>query len=598
MANVISVIIGSQVLTSRTAQHFTFQIRWQLGQRTSCSFLIFDANGSLTDPQINESVRIVRFGTDIWHGTVDEIKRTFPGAGVRYMEVLCNGYERALDKRVIINTEYSMVPCVPDASADSFQMQAATNPFIVGDVVQFQAATALASPLVAGTNYYVVARTSTHIQVSATSGGPVLNITTTGTGQHHCMYSAGTIVKRIIPAGEGITAGTIDNGVGIQAFSAEYSVVADLIEQMATASGYVWNVEPTTATTRVLNFVARGSLNAPWDIDEATTTDVLHDPGISFRQTREVYANRIYLIPAETVWPLSSQNLTGDGAKRIFETTFPVKEVVAITRAGSVQTVGVYGGAGSQWYVQPGSKFIYHDGAEAVMGSGEVAIIQYLGIGTNASMAEDAGEQATYGLFESVVSAPSVTSYTDAATTAAARLTAAKQFGMIAEYSTLRAGLRPGQLQQITWPSAGIGSPSDFLIDEVVAKWQNGDLVYDVTAQFGTRIPGYADVFRSFVGGTSSAGVAGGIGGSGSAAPTVTVNSYTLTAPVTINDAVGSEGALLWLVITQDATGGREVTWGANFASSPDIRMNAAEVTRLLFVAEGDSKWHLASGGF
>lgn len=603
MANVISVVIGSQILTSRTHQNFTFQIRWALGQRTSCTLMIFDADGTLTDPQINETVRIVRFSVDIWRGTVDQIKRTFPGGGVRFLELTCNGYERALDKRILVNDNYSMVPCVPDAGADSFQIQASTNPFIVDDVVQFQSADTLAAPLDAGTNYYVVARTSTHIQVSTTQGGAAVNLTDIGVGRHHCMYSAGTIVKRIgFPSSEGIQEGLIRNGVGIQSFVAEYSAVWDLISQLADASGYVAYIEPSTASQPgppLLYFVPRGEFSAPFAITEASPANVLMDPGISFQETREVYANRVYLLPSEKIFPVSSQNLTGDGAKRIYQVTFPVKDIVAITRAGSVQTVGILGQTGQQWYVQPGSPFIYHDAGETVLGSGEVAVIQYLGVGTNATMAEDATEQGTYGLFESVVSAESVASSADATTTAEARLTAAKVFGMIAEYSTNSAGLRPGQIQQITWPSAGIGSATDFLIDQVTGRWVNGDLRYEVVAQAGTRIPGYAEVFRSFIGGTSSAGAVGGIGGSsGGGSAGISTSYYTITADTELNDAVGSEGSMLWMVITMDITG-HAVTFGANFATPhPDVRVGPNEVSRLLFVVEDDGLWHLASGAY
>lgn len=599
MANVISVIIGAQVLTTSTLARFTFQIDWALGQRTRAVFNIFDIGATLTVPEINEAVRIVRFGTDVWQGTVDQIKWTFPGGDVRYFEVTCNGYERALDKRVLLNTNYSMVPVVPDAAGDSFEIKASSNPFAVNDTVQVRADTAIAAPLAAGTTYYVTARTSTHVQLAATQGGAAINITDIGVGQHHIMWTAGAIVKAIgLPSGEGISEGLIRPGVGIESFAAEYSAIWDLIDQLASASNYVAYIEPDLTTPK-LYFVPKDEFTAPWDIDEDTSPDVLADPGLTLVQTREVYANRVYLLPAESIWPLTAQNLTGDGSKRIFETTFPIKDVLAITRAGSVQTVGVRGGSGSQWYIQPNSKYVYHDAGESVLGSGEIAVIQYRGIGTNATMAEDAGEQATYGLFESVLSAQSVASAADATTTAAAKLAASKVMGLVAEYSTTGAGLRPGQVQQIRWPSGGIASDTPFLIDKVTGKWVNGDLRYDVTAQSGTRIPGYVEVFRSFVGGTSTAGAVGGVGGSGSAAgSTLTVNTYTLTGPETINDAVGSEGSMLWLVITQDGTGGREVTWGANFDGSPDIRMNASEVTRLLFVAEGDGLWHLASGGY
>jgi hypothetical protein len=64
----------------------------------------------------------------------------------------------------------------------------ATQYFPNDTFVYFATSDTLPSPLVEGTQYFVVNSTGTSFQVSATQGGAAINLTTTGTGSQFIYY--------------------------------------------------------------------------------------------------------------------------------------------------------------------------------------------------------------------------------------------------------------------------------------------------------------------------------------------------------------------------------------------------------------------------
>lgn len=86
--------------------------------------------------------------------------------------------------------------------------------------------------------------------------------------------------------------------------------------------------------------------------------------------------------------------------------------------------------------------------------------------------------------------------------------------------------------------------------------------------------------------------LAGGV--SGLATPLM-VDLVDGPGTTTISSAAdATEGAILAVVITQSAVGGREIAWSAQFASgtTPDIPMLANEQIKKLFIGLADGKWH------
>lgn len=92
---------------------------------------------------------------------------------------------------------------------------------------------------------------------------------------------------------------------------------------------------------------------------------------------------------------------------------------------------------------------------------------------------------------------------------------------------------------------------------------------------------------------------------SSGATPVVTVGPAAVlevaltVATTTINPAAPPSvfGQILFVVLTQDATGGRQIVWGPLFqgVTVNDINTNANVINRYLFVSRADGNYWLAS---
>lgn len=88
----------------------------------------------------------------------------------------------------------------------------------------------------------------------------------------------------------------------------------------------------------------------------------------------------------------------------------------------------------------------------------------------------------------------------------------------------------------------------------------------------------------------------GGAGGGGG--PAHYQSTFTLTTSSTvITSPVGSPAAKdqLSVILTQDATGGRQITWDVEFdpATTVNLATLALKNSRFHFIAEADNLWHL-----
>jgi hypothetical protein len=91
-------------------------------------------------------------------------------------------------------TNITLVGTVTVVTATEIFTCSATHYFQIGDAIQFtNSGGGLPAPLVAGTDYYIIAGSlaSTTFTISTTRGGSVLNITSTGTGTHS-VHRSGT----------------------------------------------------------------------------------------------------------------------------------------------------------------------------------------------------------------------------------------------------------------------------------------------------------------------------------------------------------------------------------------------------------------------
>lgn len=82
-----------------------------------------------------------------------------------------------------------------------------------------------------------------------------------------------------------------------------------------------------------------------------------------------------------------------------------------------------------------------------------------------------------------------------------------------------------------------------------------------------------------------------------SGSSSVTRLAVALTSNTTINPAIGPDGSLMVVEITQDATGGWLITWGANFETGLDDIIGSLpnQKTVALFYSNG-SLWRMLGG--
>jgi len=138
-------------------------------------------------------------GTDIFGGSIDEVQeRKMPGDTdwLRF-HCRCVGYEQLLDKRFITTAVYGRMPFTVDADTDTLTT-AQIHLFYNGYPVEVASEDTLPGGLSAATTYYVINRSDTTLQLSATKGGAAINITDVGVGEHRILWMTGGIVQNIL----------------------------------------------------------------------------------------------------------------------------------------------------------------------------------------------------------------------------------------------------------------------------------------------------------------------------------------------------------------------------------------------------------------
>lgn len=86
-----------------------------------------------------------------------------------------------MDAATVTHTSGYLFPVTADATGDTLGCTA--HPFLNGDAVIVYAPDGAPAGLTSGSSYYVVGKTTNALQVSATSGGSAIDITSAGTGQ-------------------------------------------------------------------------------------------------------------------------------------------------------------------------------------------------------------------------------------------------------------------------------------------------------------------------------------------------------------------------------------------------------------------------------
>ncbi len=131
---------------------------------------------------------------------------------------------------------------------------------------------------------------------------------------------------------------------------------------------------------------------------------------------------------------------------------------------------------------------IYQKTSVTVLASTDWISLEYRAQYPIRLIADDAGEQATYGVREKLVVVPEIDFYSAALTRTNGELSRAIQTPRVARYPTRTSGLFTGRLQNINVTERNINA--NFTISSIIVREdEDGVLRYDVTATEGTVMP-------------------------------------------------------------------------------------------------------------
>ncbi len=296
-------------------------------------------------------------------------------------------------------------------------------------------------------------------------------------------------------ADEGITAGTIQTGNTLTRVVANYVPVADVIGAIAEANGFVWYID----ADKQLNFMDRTTNTASFAL---TASNILDSPSPRLSKGNQQYRN-IQWVRGGTDTISQTENFVGDGAQKAFTVGFPINSVPAITEDSASQTVGIKGlDTGYEYYWSKGDPIIV---AEAVPSSNAAIQVQYTGKYKTITMVRDdiavasqlTTEGSGTGQVESVIINTDLDSRTEAQEFGQAQLTQWCQNAEKFQFTTRTAGLKAGQMLNVTFAPFGFAS-HDMLLESVNMIANDVELNYNVTAITGPVMGSWAQLFKSF----------------------------------------------------------------------------------------------------
>lgn len=323
----------------------------------------------------------------------------------------------------------------------------------------------------------------------------------------------------------------------------EFQQVSEIFNALATLTGkygdpYVWRID----NNKKLRMFQPSTNPAPFDI---TTANLKAIGDVTVELSREKYANRVVLKVAPSTQTNRVEAFTGDGSTAAFSLQYtPTRTgVVVVDGVSETLTSPDYPGTAT-WTLDPATNEITRTSAPAV---GAVISMTFDGTYSATATAEDAGEIATYGPWEKIITVESVPSDTTAQEIVDGYLAQALVTPKTIKYRTLGAGLAAAQSQTITIAKRNLSVSG--IINEVNTTDDGRRLSYDVTVLTGTTVQGgWRDPIKVWSGDklgksapiTSTTGNGTGIVSNGRAAPPIRAVQFNK------NNAFGGNAAFIF----------------------------------------------------
>ncbi|MDD5081786.1 MAG: hypothetical protein PHU08_00290 [Dehalococcoidales bacterium] len=312
--------------------------------------------------------------------------------------------------------------------------------------------------------------------------------------------TAGYIVNELLTdylAGEGITAGEIQDGPTIQSAVFNYVKASEALDALKELSGFTWYIDEN----KDLYFVDRSTYTAPWQLDWVNHRAL---KGSSHLSTgNPLYRNRQYIRGGKGLTSLQTLHFTGDGVLQSFILGYPLALEPTITEDAAAMTVGIKGiETGFDYYWNKGDNSIYADTAPGV---GVDVEVQYYGQYPLITLSVDAAGQVARqaieggtGYVEDIVTESQHETAEAVQESASAKLTVYCQEAEKFTYQTHTSGLAPGQLQEITYAPFGFAA-HEMLIESIHITAEGGLVTCDVSCVTGPTMGSWAKFFSNIL---------------------------------------------------------------------------------------------------
>lgn len=313
--------------------------------------------------------------------------------------------------------------------------------------------------------------------------------------------AAGTIVEGIRStylAVEGVTVGNIEAGPDIVEAVFNYARASDCFDALAEKAGKIWFIDEH----KRLYFQSRDTTAADWAAYAATNIDNCRWSGGNPK-----YRNRQYIRGGKaTTTLLQTEKFVADGEQKAFTLSFPCAKVPTFLEVNNVDKTplgikGLDAPGDFDAYWAKGDPTIY---LTDIPDAGWVVEVRYYGLYDVLVLVEDdiaivaqlAVEGAGTGYVDEISDEPKLIETQALIDAGQAKLAKFAVAGQRLLYSTFETGLKPGQLQPVTYSAFGLIA-TDMLIEAVSIRKVGSQLEYQITAIQGPVTGSWTDYFKA-----------------------------------------------------------------------------------------------------
>lgn len=277
-----------------------------------------------------------------------------------------------------------------------------------------------------------------------------------------------------------------------------YVNIASAIDAVTEKANFIWFID----FEKKLYFVERSTYTAPFAI---TTKDAIKN-SVSVETDNTKYRNKQYIKGGRDITDPLTESFSGDGKTRTWGVGFPIAKVPTVNLNGVTLTtseVGIRGlDSDKKYYWSKGYNEITQDDSQTLLISTSTLEITYQGEYDIVAITFDPEQiderktiEGNSGIVENVADEIENTSRDTAFQSANAKL---KKFGTIGrrlKFTTMKTGLKTGQLLTVNMPEHGVDG-LQMLIESITVTRQDNLFYYKISAVEGPSQQSWAKMFE------------------------------------------------------------------------------------------------------